>query len=232
MGKLQTWFSQLQWMNLLNIALMALMSLLCITVHETCHGLAAYALGDPTAKRAGRLSLNPLRHVDILGLIMMAIFHFGWAKPVPIDPRNFKHPRRDMALTAVAGPLANLVFAWAATLVCGLIDLLPSTGGVLVTCLQYVSGFLSITAWLSVGLAVFNLLPIPPLDGSKVLLAFLPAKISSFILRYERVGMLLLCAILYFGWLDGILATMDRETVRWIAISSGRVVDWLQKIFS
>ena len=232
MERIRVWLGQLHWGELLSIVVMALVSLLCITVHETCHGLAAYALGDPTAKRAGRLSLNPLRHVDILGLIMMAIFHFGWAKPVPIDPRNFKHPRQDMALTALAGPLANLVFAWIAVFVCCLIDLLPSTGGVLVTCLQYVNGLLSIAAWLSIGLAVFNLLPIPPLDGSKVLLAFLPGKISSFILRYERVGMLLLCAILYFGWLDGVLATMERETIRWVSISSSQVVDWLQKIFS
>ena len=99
------WLKQLQFDGVWQTAVLVAASLLCITFHETCHGLVAYWLGDPTAKRAGRLTLNPLRHVDIGGLLMMALFRFGWAKPVPVDMRYFKHPKRDMALTAAAGPL-------------------------------------------------------------------------------------------------------------------------------
>ena len=90
---------------------------LCLTIHETCHGLAAYALGDPTAKRAHRLSLNPLRHIDWLGLIMMVVAGFGWAKPVPVDPRYFKKPKQGMAITALAGPASNFVLAYVSTII-------------------------------------------------------------------------------------------------------------------
>lgn len=107
-----SWLRQLQFDGVWQTALLVAASLLCITFHETCHGLTAYRLGDPTAKRAGRLTLNPLRHVDIGGLLMMALFRFGWAKPVPVDMRNFKHPKRDMALTAAAGPVSNVLLAY------------------------------------------------------------------------------------------------------------------------
>ena len=103
------WLKQLQFDGVWQTAVLVAASLLCITFHETCHGLVAYWLGDPTAKRAGRLTLNPLRHIDIGGLLMMALFRFGWAKPVPVDMRYFKHPKRDMALTAAAGPLSNIL---------------------------------------------------------------------------------------------------------------------------
>ena len=115
-----SWLRQLQFDGVWQTALLVAASLLCITFHETCHGLAAYRLGDPTAKRAGRLTLNPLRHVDIGGLLMMALFRFGWAKPVPVDMRNFKHPKRDMALTAAAGPVSNVLLAYLAVLLRGL----------------------------------------------------------------------------------------------------------------
>ena len=106
-----SWLRQLQFDGVWQTALLVAASLLCITFHETCHGLAAYRLGDPTAKRAGRLTLNPLRHVDIGGLLMMALFRFGWAKPVPVDMRYFKKPKQGMALTALAGPVSNLLLA-------------------------------------------------------------------------------------------------------------------------
>ena len=113
------WLKQLQFDGVWQTAVLVAASLLCITFHETCHGLVAYWLGDPTAKRAGRLTLNPLRHVDIGGLLMMALFRFGWAKPVPVDMRYFKHPKRDMALTAAAGPLSNVLLAYLAVLLYG-----------------------------------------------------------------------------------------------------------------
>lgn len=172
------WLHQLQFGWLSDMLLIVLASLLCITIHETCHGLAAYRLGDPTAKLAGRLTLNPLRHIDILGLLMMAVARFGWAKPVPINMNNFKNPKRDMALTALAGPISNSLGQW------------------LITFTEYV-------AVLSAGLAVFNLIPISPLDGSKVLFAVLPSQSYANLMRYERYGMLLLMVVLLAGWLDG-----------------------------
>lgn len=172
------WLHQLQFGWLSDMLLIVLASLLCITIHETCHGLAAYRLGDPTAKLAGRLTLNPLRHIDILGLLMMAVARFGWAKPVPVNMNNFKNPKRDMALTALAGPISNSLGQW------------------LITFTEYV-------AVLSAGLAVFNLIPISPLDGSKVLFAVLPSQSYANLMRYERYGMLLLMVVLLAGWLDG-----------------------------
>ena len=138
---------------------------LCLTIHETCHGLAAYALGDPTAKRAHRLSLNPLRHIDWLGLIMMVVAGFGWAKPVPVNPNYFKKPKQGMALTALAGPASNFLLALALLLAARL-----TAEHALVTGTLNETWFMFLlnTSSLSVGLGLFNLIPIPPLDGSKV----------------------------------------------------------------
>lgn len=201
MDGFRTWLAQLQWENILEPLILVAASALCVMIHEICHGFAAYCLGDQTAKRAGRLSLNPLRHIDLMGLIMMVILKFGWAKPVPVDPRNFKNPKRGMALTAAAGPLSNVALAWLAT-VCYSVFLwlylrFPAYRGLYYPCL-----FFQYMAMLSAGLAVFNLFPIPPLDGSKVICALLPDKVYAYILRYERYGMLILLALMYFGRLD------------------------------
>lgn len=201
MDAIVSWFRQLQFGGLLDTVLLVAASLLCITVHETCHGLAAWWLGDPTAKMAGRLTLNPIRHVDWMGLILMALVRFGWAKPVPVDMRNFKNPKRDMALTALAGPVSNVLLA--------LVALLVRT--VLVfflyrhmdsSVLYYAVVFTEYTAIISAGLAVFNIIPISPLDGSKVLFSFLPQGSYYKLMRYERYGMILLMAVLLLGWLD------------------------------
>lgn len=175
--------------------------LLCLTVHETCHGLAARALGDPTAKRAHRLSLNPLKHIDWLGFACMLLLGFGWAKPVPVDMRYFKNPKRGMALTALAGPVSNLLLA-ILLLLCGrvLYDFAPYTAF-----WDALFSFLLTTAMLSVGLGVFNLIPIPPLDGSKVLFALLPERAYLTLMRFERYGVLLLYALVFFGALDNFL---------------------------
>lgn len=177
--------------------------LLCLTVHETCHGLAARALGDPTAKQAHRLSLNPLQHIDWLGFACMLLLGFGWAKPVPVDMRYFKNPKRGMALTALAGPVSNLLLA-VALLLCGrvLYDFAPYT-----PFWDGLFSFLLTTAMLSVGLGVFNLIPIPPLDGSKVLFALLPDRAYLTLMRYERYGTLLLYALVFFGALDNFLGS-------------------------
>ena len=161
---------------------------LCLTVHEMSHGFAAYLLGDRTAKQEGRLSLNPLRHVDLVGLALLFTAGFGWAKPVPVDPRHFQNPKRGMAVTALAGPVSNFILAILLLLACKVIYLYTNPGGFLDSIFY---AFLY-AAQLSIGLGLFNLLPIPPLDGSKVLAVFLPDRAYVTLMRYERYGMILL----------------------------------------
>ena len=184
-------------------ALMRLIAVfLCLTVHETCHGLAAYALGDPTAKREHRLSLNPLHHIDWVGLAFMLVLGFGWAKPVPVDMRYFKKPKQGMALTALAGPVSNLLLAVLLLL------------GARLTLAHYVDtafcsgllNFLAMTAYMSIGLGLFNLIPISPLDGSKVLFAFLPDRAYLTLMRYEKYGMAVLFVLVWLGVGDNILS--------------------------
>ena len=173
-------------------------------MHESAHGLAALALGDPTAKQQGRISLNPLRHVDLVGLVMLAVAHVGWAKPVRIDPRYFKNPKAGMALTALAGPVSNFLLAF----LTGFVAALCYFGSELHSgskLLYYLFEFFYTTTIISCGLGVFNLIPISPLDGSKVLYAFLPERAYFTLMRYERYGMFLLIALVMFGALNGIL---------------------------
>lgn len=178
---------------------------LCLTVHESCHGLAALALGDPTAKKLNRLSLNPLRHIDWFGLALMFTVGFGWAKPVPVNPRYFKNPKWGMAITALAGPASNFILAALSIIISRLLygyfisDIninMANTGAAAFTLAVF---FIS-TARLSIGLGVFNLLPFPPLDGSKIAAAFLPDKIYMLWMRYERIGMMILLAAVWMGW--------------------------------
>ena len=195
LGYLHTFWEQFDWAGLLSALQRVLGVLLCLTVHETCHGLAAYALGDPTAKRMRRLSLNPLHHIDWLGLASMLICGFGWAKPVPVDMRYFKNKRVGMALTALAGPLSNFLLALAALFFASLIYRMELTGA----CVVWLFYFLLTTAMLSIGLGLFNLVPIPPLDGSKALFSFLPEDAYNTLMRYERYGM---AVLLLLVWLD------------------------------
>ena len=169
---------------------------LCLTIHETCHGLAAYALGDPTAKRAHRLSLNPLRHIDWIGFVMMIVAGFGWAKPVPVNPNYFKKPKQGMAITALAGPVSNFVLALLLLLAARLVYLRALATGTLP---ETLFTFLVNTASLSVGLGLFNLVPVPPLDGSKVVAVLLPDRAYNWLMRYEQFGMVLLVIIISVG---------------------------------
>ena len=188
---------------------------LCLTIHETCHGLAAYALGDPTAKRAHRLSLNPLRHIDWLGLIMMVVAGVGWAKPVPVDPRYFKKPKQGMAITALAGPVSNFLLAYvSAILYSGLYAVLVVRGET--TGLALSLEFFGVLMTLNIGLGIFNLIPFPPLDGSKVVAMFLSDRQYVQWMRLERYGMIVLMAALWFGLLDGFLGTARSWMLDWM----------------
>jgi len=210
---METFIEQFNWDGLLNLLGRVAGVFLCLTVHETCHGLAACALGDPTAKRMQRLSLNPLHHIDWLGLASMVICGFGWAKPVPVDMRYFKNPRLGMAFTALAGPVSNFLLA---LLLLFAASLLPALAPVNAVAAGLVS-FCASTAVLSIGLGLFNLVPIPPLDGSKVLFSILPEKAYYTLMRYERYGM---AVLLLLVWLDvggSYLSNAIYEVFRWMA---------------
>lgn len=182
------------------------MILIALTVHEVSHGYMAYKLGDPTAKNLGRLTLNPLKHLDPVGTLCMLLFHFGWARPVPINTRYFKKPRRDTALTALAGPLSNFIMAFAGVLLYRILyTIFINTGtstefiyNIKNAVLTFVYYFYS----LNISLGVFNLIPVPPLDGSRIFLTFLPAKYYFGIMKYERYIQLGLMFLLWFGLLS------------------------------
>lgn len=201
MSAILDWVRQLQFSTLLDTLILVAASLLCITFHEACHGIVAYWLGDDTAKRMGRLSLNPLRHVDIMGLVVMAIAKFGWAKAVPIDMRKFRSPKIGMAITAFAGPLSNVILAFLA-LMLRVVAVVFYIRSDFAAGWEYAITFLEYVAILSTGLAVFNLFPIPPLDGSKVVAAVLPEQWYLRLMRVERFGMIILAVLLLLNVLD------------------------------
>lgn len=202
--------------SLRNMILRLISVLLCLSIHETCHGLAAYALGDPTAKAEHRLSLNPLHHIDWLGLVMMFVAGFGWAKPVPVNPNYFRKPKQGMAVTALAGPVSNFLLA----LVLLLGARVMYEHAIYSTFNQAMFDFLVDTAILSTGLGLFNLVPIPPLDGSKVLFSLLPDRVYNTVLRYERYGMILLWAIVLLDIGDTYLS----QAISWVFELFCRVV--------
>lgn len=184
--------------------------LLALTVHEVAHGWVAFKLGDPTARNLGRLTLNPLKHLDPIGALCMLFFRFGWARPVPINSRHFKKPRRDMALTALAGPVSNILMGFVGILLYCIflkIFITNPAGSEFVYRLQISTLDLLRTFFgLNLSLAVFNFLPVPPLDGSRIFLVFLPPKMYFGIMRYERYIQLGLMVCLYLGFLNGILS--------------------------
>ena len=206
--------------NLPQILLSLPIVLIALSFHELAHGFVAMKLGDNTAKNLGRLTMNPLKHIDIIGFISMVLFHFGWAKPVPIQSRNFRKPRRDMALTGLAGPVSNIILAIISVLLLRLVMLImgvamPNEINLCIKAL-FLGSFSSISASvpfiimsiisymlylgviLNLSLALFNLIPIPPLDGSRIFYVFRPANLYFGIMKYEQYISMAMFLLLMF----------------------------------
>lgn len=197
--------------------------LLVIPFHEAAHALVSWRLGDPTAKNAGRLSLNPLRHFDWMGTLCMVLGGVGWAKPVGINARRFRNPKVGMAVSAAAGPAANLLLAYVALILYKILFYCAASEAAGLVLLD----FLSILISLNISLGVFNLLPIPPFDGSRIFLLFLPQRLYFQAMRYERYIMAVVLILVLLGFLDGPLSFCVNMVWRWLNVATGFVDVWL-----
>lgn len=186
--------------TLMNLMARVFVVFCTLPIHEYAHALIATKLGDDTARLKGRLTLNPLAHLDIMGAVMIFLVGFGYAKPVPVNPRRFKSPRKGMALTALAGPVSNLVMAFGFLILYRVFGVLYSANNLMV--LNVSAIFFYSAASINIGLAVFNLLPIPPLDGSRIANLLIPSKYYFKIMQYERYIVLAVFALIVFGVLD------------------------------
>lgn len=218
MGLLSSFFRDLP-MYLLSLPVM----LMAFSVHESAHGYVALKLGDPTARNMGRITLNPVKHLDLLGTICMLVAHVGWAKPVPINTRNFRNPKKDMALTGAAGPVSNLCLSLIHLILLrvamifitrsymdeavefavayrGGMAYTGSMGFTLVSLLVYL---LYLGVILNLSLAIFNMIPVPPFDGSRIFYAFLPPKWYFGVMKYERIIMIVFLLLFALGALSG-----------------------------
>lgn len=202
MNAVSTFLENFDLEQLLTLLIQVIAALLCVSFHEMGHGYAAWLLGDSTAKKRGRVSMNPLRHIDPLGLLLLVTAGFGWAKPVPVDMEHFRRPKLGMALTALVGPISNFLMGIVAIGIASAIYHFAMVYLASSKFLYYLFLLLVRIAILSVGLGIFNLIPIPPLDGSKVVFSLLPNRIYYTILHYERYMMFLLFALVFFNLLD------------------------------
>lgn len=196
--------------NPVGFILIAIPLLYAVIFHELAHGWVAYRMGDPTAKFMGRLSLNPLKHLDPMGTLMLFLFGFGWAKPVPVNFNQLRDRRLGMILVSAAGIVTNLLLAFCALFLYRLLGLTPTS---------IAAQLLYYFARINILLAAFNLIPLPPLDGSKILLGFAPPNIRNFLFRIERYGLLIIIALLYLGVLDPIISFFE-----WLFLSVINVI--------
>lgn len=175
-------------------------ALIAIMFHEIAHGLVSYWLGDPTPKRQGRLSLNPAKHLDPVGTLCLIFFHVGWAKPVVVNPEYYKRKKLGMALVALAGPLTNFLLAILSFVFIGLILKISNT---YTTPIVILVNFFNYLAIINIGLGIFNLIPIPPLDGSKILGSFLKGEVYEQYMKYQQYGFIILSLLLVLSSLAG-----------------------------
>ena len=185
--------------------LIAVPLLYSIIFHELAHGWVAYRMGDPTARSLGRLSLNPLKHLDPMGTIMLFVFGFGWAKPVPVDFGRLRDRRKGMIWVSAAGIITNMLLAFSALFLTRLLSLPPSS---------MPAELLYYLAQINIMLAAFNLIPLPPLDGSKILMGFASPNVQNFFFRIERYGLFILIALLYTGVLNPVI-----QFFQWMILS-------------
>lgn len=194
---------------------------LVLPAHEAAHALAAWKLGDPTARQQGRLTLDPRAHLDLWGSVCLLVAGIGWARPVPVDPRYFKDPKWGMALSAAAGPASNLAMAWLSAVGLQVCAGLSGRGGGLALAIAFL--FFQTLFYLNINLAVFNLLPIPPFDGSRILLVALPRKLYFQVMRHERLLMLAVFVLLLLGVFTPALTWLDARIARLFLWSTGFV---------
>lgn len=199
--------------NINQIIIMAPPLLLALTLHEYAHGYIAYRLGDPTARNAGRLTLNPLSHLDPIGTLAFFFIKFGWAKPVPVNPRYFQNPRQDMLWVALAGPVTNLLLAVASALilklVIGIASVIPYSS-LLEAILVPFSNMLVASIWINLVLCIFNFLPIPPLDGGRIMTGLLPENLARTYASFERYGFIVILILAFTGVLGTVIFPVIR----------------------
>lgn len=222
-------FSGNMQQTIYTLVIRLMVALVALPIHEYAHAYAAYKMGDNTAARTGRLTLNPLAHLDPFGFVTMVFIGFGWAKPVQINPLNFENPKKGMMLSALAGPLSNIGLAFLSMALYKL-TAIPMYLGITGAFLSTIQTFLWLMIAININLAVFNFIPIYPLDGSRIATYFLPRKIYTKIMQYQNIIFIVFVAALFLGILD---VPMDfvSSAIIWVIDFITRPIDWFAAIF-